>query len=272
MLLRDAEILFNERMSPSLYHMGLRCPEIAARIKPGQFLMIRIRPGYDPLLRRPFAVHLLGGEDPPEGFEILYKVVGKGTGLLSGMRAGGNLNLLGPLGQGFEPPAEDGYTLMVAGGIGIAPLPFLAEKLVSSGRRGPFFLWFGGKSAADLLCVEHFQALGFAVELVTEDGSAGRKGLLTDYLEDWLPRQENPAVMLYSCGPYAMQQRVAQLAGRLRIPCQLSMEALMACGVGACLGCSLACRSPQVVESIHYVNVCQQGPVFNAEEIVWESA
>jgi dihydroorotate dehydrogenase electron transfer subunit len=270
LLLRNAEILFNDRVSPKLYHMGLLCPEIAARIQPGQFLMVRVQEGFDPLLRRPFAVHRIHHNDPPTSFEMLYRVVGRGTRLLADMQAAASLNLLGPLGSGFQAPDKDGLVLMVAGGIGIAPLPHLAETLVSSGFRGPFVLWFGGKTAADLVCVKHFQDLGFAVRLVTEDGSEGRQGLVTGHLEQWLSQQDELPEVMYSCGPYPMQRLVAEMAARLGIPSQLSMEALMGCGVGACLSCSLRCRPPKDGQDPHYLNVCQDGPVFAGEKIVWE--
>jgi dihydroorotate dehydrogenase electron transfer subunit len=242
MVLEHGEILFNDRLSPDLYHLGLSCPEIASLVRPGQFLMVRIRSGDDPLLRRPFAVHQLSR---PEGFEILYKVVGRGTRLLAETGRGVKLDILGPLGRGFELPEKDGPVLLVAGGIGIAPLPFLAETLVGSGRKGPCLLWFGGKTGQDLVCVRHFQDLGFVTELVTEDGSAGRKGLV-------------------------MQRKMAHLAARLGVPVQMAMEAIMACGVGACLGCSLRCRPPEGGTDPHYSNVCQHGPVFKGEEIIWE--
>jgi dihydroorotate dehydrogenase electron transfer subunit len=267
MVLERAEILFNEPLNQDLYHLVLRCPQIASSIQPGQFLMIRIRPGSDPLLRRPFAVHRLR---PSAGLEILYKVVGQGTRLLTESRRGVTLDVLGPLGRGFELPDGDGLLLMVAGGIGVAPLPFLAETLVTSGRKGPYLLWFGGRTARDLVCVHHFQNLGFLTELVTEDGSAGRKGLITDHLEDWLPRQKEMPRLIYSCGPYPMQRKMVQLAGRLGIPVQVAMEALMACGVGACLGCSLRCRPPEAGTDPYYANVCQHGPVFRGNEIIWE--
>jgi dihydroorotate dehydrogenase electron transfer subunit len=266
-VLEHGEILFNDRLSPDLHHLGLRCPEIASLIRPGQFLMVRIRSGADPLLRRPFAVHRLS---PPGGFEILYKVVGRGTGLLAETPRGATLDILGPLGRGFELPVENGPVLLVAGGIGIAPLPFLAATLVGSGRQGPYILWFGGKAARDLVCVRHFQELGFVAELVTEDGSVGRRGLVTDHLEDWLSRQEDKPSVIYSCGPHPMQRRVAHLAARLGIRVQVAMEALMACGVGACLGCSLRCRPLEGGTDPYYASVCQDGPVFRGEEIIWE--
>jgi dihydroorotate dehydrogenase electron transfer subunit len=270
MLLQNAEILFNKPVSPELYHMGLSCPDIAASIQPGQFLMVRVRDTFDPLLRRPFAVHRLGSNDPPGSFEILYKVVGKGTRLLTTVRSGNSLNLLGPLGRGFRLPDDKGFVLMVAGGIGIAPLPYLAETLVASDYKGPFVLWFGGKTSSDLVCVKHFQDLGFAVQLVTEDGSKGRKGLITGHLEQWLNRQDALPKVMYSCGPYPMQRSVAEMAARLAISSQFSMEALMGCGVGACLSCSLRCRPPQGAMGPRYANVCQDGPVFDGEEIIWD--
>jgi dihydroorotate dehydrogenase electron transfer subunit len=267
MVLERGEILFNDRLSPHLYHLGLRSPQIASLVGPGQFLMVRIRGGADPLLRRPFAVHQLS---QPEGFEILYKVVGRGTRLLAETGRGSTLDILGPLGRGFELPGENGSVLLVAGGIGIAPLPFLAERLVGSGQKGPYLLWFGGKTDQDLVCVRHFQDLGFVAELVTEDGSLGRKGLVTDHLEDWLFRRQERPTLIYSCGPYLMQRRVTQLGTRLGVPVQLAMEALMACGVGACLGCSLRCRPLEGGTDPYYATVCQHGPVFKGEEIIWE--
>jgi dihydroorotate dehydrogenase electron transfer subunit len=131
-------------------------------------------------------------------------------------------------------------------------------------------LWFGGKTAADLVCVKHFQDLGFAVQLVTEDGSEGRQGLVTGHLEQWLSQQDELPEVMYSCGPYPMQRLVAEMAARLGISSQLSMEALMGCGVGACLSCSLRCRPPEGAQDPNYANVCQDGPVFDGEEIVWD--
>jgi dihydroorotate dehydrogenase electron transfer subunit len=175
MYLRNAKIFFNKPVSVELYHMGLQCPDITARIQPGQFLMVRIQDRLDPLLRRPFAVHRLYPNDPPGSFEMLYKVVGRGTQLLTNMQAGDSVNLLGPLGRGFRLPEEKGSVLMVAGGIGIAPLPYLAETLAASGCKGPFVLWFGGKTSADLVCVQHFNDLGFAVQLVTKTAAKAEK-------------------------------------------------------------------------------------------------
>jgi dihydroorotate dehydrogenase electron transfer subunit len=270
MFLQNAQILFNKPVSTELYHLGLLCPDIAASIQPGQFLMVRVRDSLDPLLRRPLAVHRMGRQDPPGSFEILYKVVGKGTRLLTTIQPGDSLNLLGPLGRGFRFPDGKGFVLMVAGGIGIAPLPYLAETLVASGNKGPFVLWFGGKTSSDLVCIQHFKDLGFAVELVTEDGSKGRKGLITGHLEEWLARQDELPKVMYSCGPYPMQRSVAEIGARLGISSQLSMEALMGCGVGACLSCCLRCQPPQGALGPHYANVCQDGPVFDGGEIVWD--
>jgi dihydroorotate dehydrogenase electron transfer subunit len=269
-LLRDAEIIFNNRLGPELYHLGLLCPDIAARIKPGQFIMVRLQESFDPLLRRPFAVHRMYQNEPPGSFEVLFKVVGRGTRLLAGMLPGYSLNLLGPLGRGFRLPNQDGFLVMIAGGIGVAPLPYLAQTLVESYLEGRRVLWFGGKGSADLVCVEHFEDMGFEVELVTEDGSVGRPGMVTDHLEYWFAQQQEMAKLIYSCGPYAMQRLVAKMSIRLNIPCQLSMEALMACGVGACLSCSLRCRPPEDGQEPHYANVCQDGPVFDGDMIVWD--
>jgi dihydroorotate dehydrogenase electron transfer subunit len=250
--------------------MGLLCPDVAARIQPGQFIMVRLQESFDPLLRRPFAVHRMYRSEPPGSFEVLFKVVGRGTRLLAGMLPGYPLNLLGPLGRGFRLPNQNSFIVMIAGGIGVAPLPYLAETLVESHLQGRRVLWFGGKGSADLVCVEHFADMGFEVQLVTEDGSAGRPGMVTDHLECWLAQQPEMPALIYSCGPYPMQRLVAEMSIRLGIPCQLSMEALMACGVGACLSCSLRCRPPKDGQEPYYANVCQDGPVFDGNMIVWE--
>jgi dihydroorotate dehydrogenase electron transfer subunit len=201
---------------------------------------------------------------------MLYRVVGRGTRLLSATEPTDCLNILGPLGRGFTLPDHDGIVLMVAGGIGIAPLPYLAETLVRSDVRGPLVLWFGGKSITDLVCVQHFRELDVTVELVTEDGSGGRRGLVTEHLDQWLSQQDDLPRVIYSCGPYPMQRIVSGLAARMGIPSQFSMEALMACGVGACLSCSLRCRPPDGNGDPYYANVCQEGPVFPGERIIWE--
>jgi len=266
LLLKNAPVLFNEQVAANLYHVGFECPDIARRVQPGQFLMIRVAREFDPLLRRPFAVHRLESAC----IEILYRVVGRGTSILAGLTPGDSINILGPLGRGFRLPSGGGPILLVAGGIGIAPLPFLAEILLAAGNTGPHYLLFGAGKAEELVCVDHLEDLGFVTTVVTEDGSSGEKGLVTDHLERWLDGQQQLPVLIYSCGPYAMQRKVAHCALRFGIPCQLSMEALMACGVGACLGCSLRCKPPASETEPYYANVCQHGPVFTAEEIIWE--
>lgn len=250
--------------------MGLDAPAIAGDAEPGQFIHIRVNDGTEPLLRRPFGVHKVNSKS----FEILYEVVGKGTGILSKKRAGEYLDVIGPLGNGFNyrtgRPA-----ILVAGGMGTAPLVFLAEKL----KGIESLVLIGAKTKEYITCEKEFCKLGCDVKTATDDGSKGFRGKVTDLLRDVLRKsaitQElNNSITLYACGPHAMLKEVAQIAHKNKIPCQVSLEELFACGVGACLGCAVKVRqrtnglTNQRIDGT-YKLVCKDGPVFDACEISW---
>ncbi len=234
--------------------LTLLAPEIAAKAQPGQFVMLRIGTQLDPLLRRPFSIFW----QEEETISLLYKVVGKGTHLMAQWQAGQEVNILGPLGQGFTFISGSPQWL-VAGGAGIAPLFFLAKQL--SQKNISFQLLWGlrYRVAQELIAFlkQHLDNL----TIYTEDGSLGYQGLVTEGVEH-LYQQERPQV-IYACGPMPMLRALYAWTKKENIPLQVSLEAHMACGVGACLGC--------VVETTSgYKKVCQDGPVFNAEEIKWE--
>ena len=249
--------------------MEIESPEIAGEAQPGQFVMIKTRDGLEPLLRRPLSLHRIS----PTSIELLYQVIGKGTQSLSQTRPGEFLDLLGPLGKPFPfPTSSSGAILLVAGGIGIAPLLALAEKMArrskvkaESSKTAPkIHLLYGAKTKTHLVRIKDFQKLGIAVETVTDDGSSGRKGLVTDFLEKFLGSSPGPISAVYACGPRPMLKSVAHLMKNKKIPVYLSLEEMMACGMGACLGCSVRARASE----IKYLRVCQDGPVFQAKDII----
>jgi dihydroorotate dehydrogenase electron transfer subunit len=192
---------------------------------------------------------------------VQYKVVGQGTARLASLRAGEEISCLGPLGSGFLPPPPGAVPLLVAGGIGIAGLLYQGAQLVAQGLRPR--LLFGCRSAEDLPLAEGFEALGIPAEIATEDGSAGRRGLVTALLEEHVAR--SPAEV-FACGPQAMLRAVArQAAGRAG--CQVSVESPMACGFGVCLGCVVETSTGKGFD--RFVRACVEGPVFRAEALKW---
>jgi len=248
------KILSNKKIIPGYYKMCLDAPEIAEEARPGQFVHIRVKDGYDPLLRRPFSIH-----KSQEGkIEILYKVVGRGTEFLSGEKIGGRIDILGPLGQGFKEKADFKRVILVAGGIGVAPLYFLTERLVGN----DILVLLGAESEKKVLCLEDFRNLNINLEIATEDGSQGYNGLVSDLFLSVL--RERPQVdLVCACGPTPMLKKVAQLSLRYKVPCQVSLEQRMGCGIGACRGCTIKGQNG-------YLRVCCDGPVFDAHQILWK--
>lgn len=260
---QTAAILWNRAIGASYYHMGLACSQGYESARPGQFVTLRTSNGYAPLLRRPFSIFgRIGSRTSTEGIEVLYKVVGPGTGQLARLTTDQTLDVLGPLGRGFRIPSTPGPFYLAAGGIGVAPIRFLAQYMKSSGvdMQG-CRLFLGGQSQADLLCRQDFEALGIPVTLTTDDGSAGDQCLITDPLEQAI--MELKPAMVFACGPHGMLECVAGIALRQDTPCQISTETLMACGMGVCLGCAVRSRQ----QSNHYLHTCIDGPVFDVTEI-----
>jgi dihydroorotate dehydrogenase electron transfer subunit len=254
----DAEIMFNRPVTHDVRLMGLKHPETAGAIKPGQFVMIRARSGPDPLLRRPFSV--CGVEK--DLFKILYRVVGKGTGIMTTLRPGETLRILGPLGHGFVPPEENRLPVLVGGGIGVAPLFSLARSL---GTRSLEFM-MGFRSAKDIIRLDDLRSPNHHWSLSTDDGTEGHAGIVTDLLLLYLEKNDTLDVSLFACGPRPMLKRVAEAADARGIPCQVSLESAMACGFGVCQGCAVK-APPEEGLSYHYV--CRIGPVFNVKSIDW---
>jgi dihydroorotate dehydrogenase electron transfer subunit len=254
----SAPILANERDVGAYYRLTVRAPGIARAVRPGQFAHIRIRPMRDALLRRPFSIFQATGDN----FSILYKVVGRGTEVLAGMRPGDELGVIGPLGHGFTiPQSPTELPLLVAGGYGMAAMYLLAER---SPRPGIVFV--GGRRRVDILCEDEFRALGWEVRATTEDGSHGERGLVTGPLLTEL-RQSSAGKRIFACGPTPMLEAVAQIAEQFGVPAAVSMDEHMCCGVGVCLTCVIRIRSGGDWE---YQRTCTEGPVFDSRHVLWE--
>ena len=261
-----SEILSNQEIAPAYWRIRLSAPPSFVSAKPGQFIMVQVSDSISPLLRRPFGVFNTGTDEQP-WFEMLYKVVGKGTALLASHHAGEIIDVLGPLGTGFDQGSDDEEKLIVGGGIGLAPLYPLCKELTQ--KKSPVRLFVGGRTQADILCLEDFKALGVDCHVATEDGSLGTQGFVTKALEQHLDQLSGKAA-LYVCGPHGMLEAVARIADARQLPCQVSLENYMACGVGACLGCVTPGKnhSPTTPD---YRCVCAEGPVFASNELQWRS-
>jgi dihydroorotate dehydrogenase electron transfer subunit len=185
------------------------------------------------------------------------------------MRPGNPIELFGPLGNGFKLTKSIEYALFIAGGIGIAPLPYLAECLAKKQSSITSRILIGAKVAEHILALERFERLGIEITIYTEDGNMGKRGCVTDHLDQALGQCLNKKSMVFACGPTGMLAKVAQLCISMEIPCQVSLDRRMACGVGACQGCVVRAADTSSSSDKIYKRVCIDGPVFQANEIVW---
>jgi dihydroorotate dehydrogenase electron transfer subunit len=257
------EIVSNRQVAPETFLLQVAAPEFAGQAIPGQFAMLRAAGDavFDPLLRRPLSIHRVNREQTRADF--LYRVVGKGTMLLSKRRPGHHLRILGPLGRGFHVQ-EGAIPVLVGGGLGVAPLLFLADML--RGQRG--IICLGAITRGQILRLDAFTRTGLELLIATEDGSLGTRGLVTEVLDRMLAgldRQDRKRIQILACGPVPMLKAVVRLSTHYDCPCQVSLEAFMACGSGLCLGCAVPASSGD-----GYLHVCKEGPVFDASRIDWE--
>ena len=255
-------VLSHDDIGAGYRHLVLRAPQIAAAAAPGQFVHVRV-PGLETsALRRPFSIFNADGDR----LELLYKIVGRGTEAFAAVCAGDEVRVLGPLGHGF-PVVCKGAALLVGGGFGVAPLYFLARRLLANaaaGTRPDVRLFVGGRTRVDLLALDRFAALGVSASVATNDGSAGVKGLVTDPLDDALIalREANAPFELFACGPDPMLKAVALRATGTGAKGWISMDRHMVCGVGACYAC--------IQRTVRgNSRCCIEGPVFAAEDLVW---
>jgi dihydroorotate dehydrogenase electron transfer subunit len=274
----QAPVLENVLIARDTYRLRFRFEALAAAIRPGQFLMLRIPGKTDPLLGRAFALYDTVMENgQPVAVDIVYLVVGKMTRLMAGLTAGDEVKIWGPLGNGFPDYTGVEQLIMVAGGIGQTPFLALARRALGQQgyggeppRRevGRVSFYYGARSQTYFAGLDDFTSSGCAIQLATDDGSRGFHGFVTQALDaDYSALStQYSALRLAGCGPEPMLRALADLARRRKVPCDLSLETPMACGVGICFSCVTKVAFPAGWD---YRRVCVEGPVFAAERLVW---
>lgn len=310
-----AKVVRHSRLGEKYFNLRLLAPEIARLGQPGQFVMLRVAEARDPFLRRPFSLARIFPPDEKERnkknqgwIEIWYQVRGRGTHLMSQLSVGERVDILGPLGRGFWFAENLKKAILVGGGIGLAPLIAWAQQMQEEKRKQKLsaedlqvLVLVGGKSRQEILGWPELKKMRLEPQIITEDGSWGKTGLVTDLLENELMTGRNESTVIYACGPWGMLAKVAQIADQFDIPCQVLLESRMACGLGACLGCAVKVRveneGPEFLKKsvlnedglgkeiladqetdlevstplpFRYARVCQEGPVFLASKIIWE--
>ncbi|TGE32715.1 dihydroorotate dehydrogenase electron transfer subunit [Desulfosporosinus sp. Sb-LF] len=304
-MLTEGQVVVHERIGDEdqrLRRLVLKGP-IAQVAKAGQFVAIQVQDpalsSFDPLLRRPISIAGISPER--DEITLLYRIMGRGTEILARARCGERLSIMGPLGNGFSFPKQEGELWLVAGGIGVFPLYALAQSALARGLKVRLF--WGGESHSflDSAGLSSWQALGLPIHLSTLDGSIGQKGFVTEQVQEHLSRlsgqvvlagqmeQENQesqgsqvktehtklistsgSIIVATCGPKKMMQAVTELCMNFGVSVEVSLEERMGCAVGACLGC--VCTLRDEAGNLIHKKVCQDGPVFRGEEVVWDES
>ncbi|MBE6427397.1 MAG: dihydroorotate dehydrogenase electron transfer subunit [Planctomycetaceae bacterium] len=275
---QTVKIIRNEAVGDQIWRIRIASKEIARTVKPGQFCMLRLPGFHAPLLGRPLAIFRADSDS----IDVVYAVVGKGTELMAKFVPGQDIEIWGPLGNGF--PLNSDKTqwptrpLLVAGGIGQTPMFLLAQAFLNESRTEKVTLLWGGRDKAHLACLEDFEELAaqfpgrLEILNATDDGSYAHHGFVTELEKEQLDSgeftSENSCV--YSCGPEPMLKKVAELAQNASLTCWVSLETPMACGMGICFTCITKCKDKNAPEGWDYCRTCTEGPVFNAEKLVWE--
>ena len=249
------QIIENSRVSRSFFLLKFKYP---LKLKPGQFFNIRINNSVDPYLRRPLSVH--DWDAQTHTVSLLYKVVGRGTKLLAALKKGSEFKVLGPLGNSFELKGLRGKdaVALIGGGIGLAPLVFLAKELAK--RKIKVHVFAGFKNKAEVYVAPAVKKISKELFISTDDGSLGKQGFITAYFAEKLSKQRYAAAFV--CGPENMMKITSAICKKADVPVQYSLESIMGCGIGACMCC--------VCDTVMgYKKVCADGPVFKDEELVW---
>jgi len=259
---KEGLLLSIESLSEKVFRLKIYSPDMAKKALPGNFCHLRVTKGFSPLLRRAFSFHQ--AEKERNSFELLFKVVGPGTELLSQKNPGDKIDLLAPLGNSFSFPKKEENVVLLAGGMGIAPLFYLLNFLLKK-KFSPekITLFYGVKKEEELILLEELSSLRIKLHLATEDGTIGYKGMITGLFLKELKekRVKLKRTKFYACGPNPMLKKISQISKKFNLHCQISLENHIPCGIGACLGC--------VVKTINgYKRVCKDGPVFDAREVI----
>jgi dihydroorotate dehydrogenase electron transfer subunit len=255
------EITESKKTGLHYHRLRISLPQPIGSVVPGQFAMLSMEGDKNVFLPRPFSIYNFDKDEDASQLDFIFDLVGKGTELLGKLSLGSNIKILAPLGRGFPDPPSGYKILCIAGGIGIAPLFPLVLRL--SRFSSSLQLFYGAKSQQDLICLPDLLTVkGVTIATATEDGTCGEKGIVTNllkYEEDYA--REKTAI--YACGPELMLKLVADFAAVRKLPCWISIERLMACGVGACLSCVI-----RTTEG--YKCCCKDGPIFSSKDIRWK--
>ncbi len=254
-----AKVIAKESLGADICKITVRSPEISCMAIAGQFVMVQASGANskDPLLRRPFSIHQVTSDT----FSILFKVLGRGTEILSAVQISDELDFVGPLGNGFTV-TEGAVHYLVGGGMGIAPLLFLAQQLRQNDSGAKVVALIGARNKAELVALDELGGVvgGLELQVATDDGSFGQHGLVTNLLSDVSMKGQ-----VYCCGPWPMMKAVAAICREKELSCQVSLETMMACGVGACLGCAV--EGAPGLSGSNYLHVCKDGPVYEAVKV-----
>jgi dihydroorotate dehydrogenase electron transfer subunit len=262
----EAEVAVNDDAADGHMKLELHFPaDENARPVPGQFIMLRVHEGSDPLLARPLGIAGYLEENDVARIEIFYRIVGRGTREMSKWTAGHSVKFLGPLGNGFDLPPAGSRSLLIAGGIGLPPLLALAREMAALGRKGELTVLYGGRRLAGMVGMDVLEGLGIEVQTCTEDGSCGQQGIVTGLLSKY---ENTKGSHLFVCGPNPMMLAVHEAYDSLSETSQYSLESRMACGFGVCSGCAVTVERG---EGREYQRACREGPVFAGRDLVPDS-
>lgn len=252
------ELVKKEKLLEGLYKFSVDAKEIVELAKPGNFIEIRINENLDPFLRRPISIYNM---DKEKGIlEFIFQVKGKGTELLAKKKEGDLIDIIGPLGSGTFKFEGKKNIAIIGGGIGIFPLYELAKQAQNSGIETHTYLGFRNKALVTL--EDEFEAVSSKLTITTDDGSYSQKGFAINFLSEDMKNKKLDGI--YACGPLPMLKAVKKLAEENNIPCQISLEEKMGCGLGVCLGCAVK-TAASLADKPEYVHVCKAGPVFDSK-------
>jgi dihydroorotate dehydrogenase electron transfer subunit len=257
-----AKVLFNEQVRPNMWRLGLDFDWTTEDVRPARFVMLSFPECIDPLLPRPFSISDAWLDRGRPVLELLYKAIGPATRLMRGLQTGDAVNILGLLGNGYPAPGRGRRAVLLAGGIGNAPFALLVRHLVQQvAEPGGIVLFLAGRSRDDVYIQEVVRQARITIVEVTDDGTCGEKGLVTEALSRRLASLGD--IEAFACGPTPMLRAVRSLALERRFPCHLSVEEMMACGYGVCNACVI----PSTRDEGCYLKACVKGPVFEASEV-----
>lgn len=289
MIQTKLNIASNERLTEGCWRMTLEASRVASKAKPGQFINMKIGQNNGPLFRRPLSVfRRIMLDRGALGIQVVYKVVGRGTKLMTNLRQGDELDIIGPLGHGFQWQRDKKVHILLAGGIGSASLFMLGEEISKVVKEYglELYILLGAETQKTLVLEKEFTTLNGEILVSTDDGTYGYKGFVTDMLKDAIDRQKiSSDCAIYACGPELMFKALSQICKQYDIPAQVSLERPMMCGIGACLSCVCKVDKNSMLkhrdiksshiqfipeEDFGYALVCKDGPVFDIEEVIFD--